>query len=49
MSDHTKRPMTGIRDGKSHMDSPEPSLNAAHGLDRAIPGRRIDIQSQHTW
>ena len=41
MSDHTKRPMTGIRDGKSDMDSSEPSLNVAHGLDRAIPGRRM--------
>jgi hypothetical protein len=41
MSVHTKRPMTGIRDGISHMDSPEPSLNVAHGLDRAIPGRRM--------
>lgn len=42
MSVHTKRPMTGIRDGILHiMDSPEPSLNVAHGLDRAIPGRRM--------
>ncbi|GFN21434.1 short chain dehydrogenase family protein, partial [Aspergillus tubingensis] len=40
--------MTGIRDGKSHMDSPEPSLNVAHGGPAGRPPARRTLHAART-